>query len=689
MSDITQLESTHKLAITKDEKLWHYFTPAEWVVYLLLLSGALLFRWLYLDLRPLHHDESLHAMYGKYFYDFPASQFYKYDPMLHGPFLYTIVFLAYCSFGVTDWVARFPAALLGSLFVLAPLFFRRYFSSTTLLLLTAGIGYSPSLIYWSRFLREDVFVVFGVLLAVYGVAVADRRWAAPLFFLGFAIQACSKENWFVHVAMMAGYYLFELGFYLCSRWAALSVVATPYLSDLWRWFKAYWFHAFVGVLLLVFIYTLFYTAGFQYWKGPLDGLYRESLKYWWEHHGKERIVGPFLHHGYCLAWYDTIFVLLALYQMFHLYRRAPAWMTYAISFVLALVIAVPLVFLRGTKFGELDEGLFKSFVLFFKLKDSLDVSAFILMAPHALFVTVFHLLRGERRLAITGYLFTASLFTYSYLGEKVPWLSQYPLWSGLVYLALYFDSVVSVKETLERRVSVENILFILGVVLMSLGIVFVLQDGEGSYTSSYWVLGIGATLVCFDLIQWGINQLPVPRERHLPAGWGTIPLGLVLILLSFGYLVRMAALVNFTNAGSEKEYISQVHTTAELKQVVNHLRWEIENQPRGYRPRVYIDGDAVWPVVWYLRDLPENKFGASAIDRRDFKYQIVNAEEADKAAEVYRRRQINLRGWWVPNFDEMTLKKFIWYAITHQPWSGTGFAYTTLLTRRGEEPGQG
>jgi hypothetical protein len=163
----------------------------------------------------------------------------------------------------------------------------------------------------------------------------------------------------------------------------------------------------------------------------------------------------------------------------------------------------------------------------------------------------------------------------------------------------------------------------------------------------------------------------------------------VLVSLSFIYLVRIAAIVNFTNAGSEKEYISQVHTTHELKKVVNHIRWEIESQSRGYRPRVYIDGDAVWPVVWYLRDLPENKFGASATDRRDFKYQIVNADEADKVSDVYRKRQINLRGWWVPNFEEMTLKKCLWYAITHQPWSGTGFAYTTLLTRRGEEPGQG
>jgi uncharacterized protein (TIGR03663 family) len=675
-----------------DGGLSRYFSPIQWGIYILIVLGALLFRWVALDARPLHHDESLHAMYGKYFYDFPTAQYYKYDPMLHGPFLYTIVFLAYCSFGVTDWVARFPAALLGSLFVITPLLFRRYFSPTALILLTIGIGYSPSLIYWARFLREDVFVIFGILLSVYGVAVADRKQAPVLFFLGLAIQMCSKENWFVHVAMMAGFYLFDLGFYFFT-----GRQSVPYLADLWRWCKEYWFYGIVGAAVLVFVYTLFYTAGFQYFEGPLDGLYRKSLVYWFEHHGKERIVGPFLHHAYCLAWYDSLFAILAIFHLFHLYRRAPAWMGYAAAMIGTFAFATSLLFLRGKNFSNLDDGLFKSFVAFFKLKDSLDVSAFIVMIPHAVLVTVFHLLRRERRLAITGYTFATSLFTYSYLGEKVPWLSQYPLWAGLIYLTLYFDSLTNLREVILRRVSAEQIIFTTGVILMILGIIFLVQDeGKGWSTSSLWILGIGATLVCLDLVQWGLATLiqsaefaggnVVPSNRFR---WSEMPIGQALVVLALAYLIRMAAIVNFTHAGSEKEYISQVHTTNELKRVVTHLRSEIENESRGYRPRIYIEGDAVWPVVWYLRDLPENKFGASAAERREFKYQLIDLDPGNRAEDsIYKKRQLTLRGWWVPNFEDMTLKKFLWYAITHQPWSGTGFAYTMLLTRRAEESGQ-
>ncbi|RIL03107.1 MAG: hypothetical protein DCC75_13015, partial [Proteobacteria bacterium] len=36
---------------------------------------GLAMRWVYLDERPMHHDESLHAMFGKYFFDWPDHHF--------------------------------------------------------------------------------------------------------------------------------------------------------------------------------------------------------------------------------------------------------------------------------------------------------------------------------------------------------------------------------------------------------------------------------------------------------------------------------------------------------------------------------------------------------------------------------------------------------------------------------------
>jgi hypothetical protein len=52
-----------------------YFTGTEWAFYATIIVVGLILRWTLLDMRPYHHDESLHGMYGRYFYDFPNANF--------------------------------------------------------------------------------------------------------------------------------------------------------------------------------------------------------------------------------------------------------------------------------------------------------------------------------------------------------------------------------------------------------------------------------------------------------------------------------------------------------------------------------------------------------------------------------------------------------------------------------------
>ena len=56
-----------------------YFSGSEWFAFGLFMVLGVILRWTMLDMRPYHHDESLHGMYGRYFYDWPNSNFYRYD----------------------------------------------------------------------------------------------------------------------------------------------------------------------------------------------------------------------------------------------------------------------------------------------------------------------------------------------------------------------------------------------------------------------------------------------------------------------------------------------------------------------------------------------------------------------------------------------------------------------------------
>lgn len=83
---------------------------------------------------------------------------------------------------------------------------------------------------------------------------------------------------------------------------------------------------------------------------------------------------------------------------------------------------------------------FKDFVsTYLKCKIPLDYYLFFPLIFHAVVAPTTYLLENRQERAFTAFLFFASLFTYSYLGEKVPWLALYPLITGLIFMSFEFD----------------------------------------------------------------------------------------------------------------------------------------------------------------------------------------------------------------------------------------------------------
>jgi len=89
-----------------------------WAVIFVVGAFLLFYR---LDLKPLHHDESLHAYYA---WELFKGLGYKYNPMMHGPFLFHANALAYFLFGASDYTCRIMPALAGMV-VLTMTFFLR------------------------------------------------------------------------------------------------------------------------------------------------------------------------------------------------------------------------------------------------------------------------------------------------------------------------------------------------------------------------------------------------------------------------------------------------------------------------------------------------------------------------------------------------------------------------------------
>lgn len=201
---------------------------------LVFLVGAVLRFW-QLGEKPLHHDESLHAYYSlQLMHNIenwascfnPAVQCYHYDPILHGPFQFHAIALVYQisqwlavpDHGINTTTVRIAAATLGSLIVFLPYFLRPYLGRLGSLLACALLAISPSMVYFSRFAREDIYMAFFTLLLVVALAcyvhTRKARWII-IAALAFTFSYATKEATFLTIAVFGsfavGLAIWELG----------------------------------------------------------------------------------------------------------------------------------------------------------------------------------------------------------------------------------------------------------------------------------------------------------------------------------------------------------------------------------------------------------------------------------------------------------------------------------------------
>ncbi len=171
--------------------------------YAALIIAAAILRFWRLGERAMHHDESLHSFYAwqfnrglDNFFTFGTSnqQFnYHHVPFMHGPFQFIGNGFVMWIFGDGDYQARILAASMGTALVAAPFLLRRQLGVWGALFASAFIAFSPTLLYYSRFTREDMYTAFWTM----GIVVGAWRYLAT-----------RHNGWlYVTAGMMAGSFL--------------------------------------------------------------------------------------------------------------------------------------------------------------------------------------------------------------------------------------------------------------------------------------------------------------------------------------------------------------------------------------------------------------------------------------------------------------------------------------------------
>jgi len=200
------------------ERLLALRVPLTWelATYAAIFAAGFGLRLWDLGTRALHHDESIHAQWSWGL----LQGNYQHSPIFHGPFYYHVQGLVFAIFGANDYTSRLSAALFGAAIIALPLLLRSRLGQAGTLAATAFIALSPTLLYFSRFFREDIYMAFFTLLMVVAIwryiDEGRERWLYVLA-AAFTGNVLTKEGAFLAIAVFLVYIDLHLASQLARR----------------------------------------------------------------------------------------------------------------------------------------------------------------------------------------------------------------------------------------------------------------------------------------------------------------------------------------------------------------------------------------------------------------------------------------------------------------------------------------
>jgi predicted membrane-bound mannosyltransferase/sugar lactone lactonase YvrE len=191
----------------------------EKLAWIVLILVALLARTIALGDRAMSHDESLHTVYSWQLYD---GRGYQHQPMMHGPLKFILNAGTYFLFGVNDWSARLQVALFGVLMVGLVWMMRPYLGRIGAFLAAAMFAFSPALLYYSRYIRDEVMLcALLILLVIAMFRYLETRGLKWLIWtaVALAFSFLTMEASFIFGGLFGGFLILALAAQLwLSEW---------------------------------------------------------------------------------------------------------------------------------------------------------------------------------------------------------------------------------------------------------------------------------------------------------------------------------------------------------------------------------------------------------------------------------------------------------------------------------------
>lgn len=274
--------------------------------------------------RAMHHDESLHAYYAWQLF---TGNGYKYDPLMHGPFQFEVAPIFYLLFGASEFSARLLPVVLGTIIIFVPYYLRSYITRPGALLAAFMLAISPGFVYFSRFIRDDIYLAcFTLIIFVAIVRYLDEHRPMYLYVAAAtaALAMASMEASYITFFIFGSFLVFEaVREYVVDVEGPVRRAAKNTSLDTWLTALA------IFIVLTVLLFSTFFTNPYGIWDSshplclkdcfsthPQWNTARKDIlggvAYWFAQHSYQRGGQPWFYYLLVLPLYEQLAVLLGL-----------------------------------------------------------------------------------------------------------------------------------------------------------------------------------------------------------------------------------------------------------------------------------------------------------------------------------------------------------------------------------------
>jgi uncharacterized protein (TIGR03663 family) len=646
---------------------WRRDLPISWEfgAYASLFLVALLMRLWDLGGRAVHHDESLH---GYFSWQLLNGTGYVHDPLMHGPFLFHITAGSFFLFGDNEFTLRLAPALFGAALILTPLLLRNRLGNVSSLVIAGMLAFSPSLLYFSRFARNDIFVAVWTiaLVAMVWRYMDDRRpryvyLTAALVAIGFA----TKETQFIVVALVA---------------IPLAVMAREdVLGWLWGRRKLSEWSPAGGMLVVIVTLTLPMI-------GAASGLIQNALGLTLANDDATTglPLGTADGAGEVIAIVLTVFLLAVSITVGVMWNRR-LWL---IGFGIAAGIFVVLFSTVFTNWAGLASGVWQSLGYWVAQQEvargnqpdyyyvMLTSVYEFLPATIGLVAAVYYAFKGDTFTRFLAYWPLATFAAYSAAGEKMPWLE---VQVALPFIFLGGKALGDLITTVQWRSSLAGggwyVFAGVPVAVIVLWRLIFLNDTQPGLGGLDVPAGAMVLLGAMALLLAGLYWLTRRIGRRQALGLAGVTVAGLMAILT----IRTGWIVTYQYPDVPNELLVYTQTSPELASLAQEIEAAASLTGDGADLKMTVDGASgfTWPWTWYLRDY-------TAVSYPNLGFAIPDGPSDSSIAIVHTRnenlaraateegftegRRFPHRQWFPETYKQTTWKQFVDTLVRPNRW---------------------